>query len=193
MSRENVEVGRAVWVKSKPIPTRPTPPLLIRLGIAFPFIGRAVLAFSVGLPHGRVRREFVEFVMREAVVGSFNRRQLDAGRSLVTPDFRAWPAEHVGTLLGIPREGVAGYDEFRRFLSDWVDFWGEFSIEPRRVVDLGSSMLLLNHMRGHGPGSGIELDGQEEAQLYELEGGRVARFRQFWSWREGLEAVGLSE
>jgi hypothetical protein len=198
MSRENA--ARAVWLKSKPVPTRPKRPLALRLAFFFPPAGRSLVASILVLPHGRLRRWLIEWTMREAVIGSFNRRDFNEARPFASRDFQAWPADHVAAVLGIPHGGgdaprppLLGYDAFRRFLTEWVDIWGEFSIELKQVVDLGTSVLLLNHMQGHGPASGIQIDGQEEAQLFVFRSGSCVRYRQYWSWNEALEAVGLRE
>jgi SnoaL-like protein len=188
--------ARAVWLKSKPVASRSTRPLAIRLASRFPRAGRALVASILALPNGRLRRSLIEYAMREAVIGSFNRRDFEEGRAFAAPDFAVWPAAHVATVLGIPHgdgEGLRGYDAFLRFLQEWVDIWGEFSLEPKHVVDFRTSILLLNHMRAHGPASGIEIDGQEEAQLFVFRSGRCVEYRQYWSWQEGLEAVGLRE
>jgi ketosteroid isomerase-like protein len=183
----------AVSLNCKPAPTSPSRPVVLGVCLAFPVLGRRVAALVLALPHGRLRRVLIEWTMREAVVGSFNRRDFDRPRAFVSADFESWPAERIATVLGITDRRLRGYDAFHKYLQDWVDAWGTFTIEPKRIVDLGNSVVLLNHMRGQGPGSGIDLDGQEEAQFYEFKAGRCVRFRQYWSWQEALEAVGLRD
>ena len=91
-----------------------------------------------------------------------------------------------------PVKGIeAGID----FLIEWFDVWGGFTVVPQEVIDFGDGRVLaLTRLFVQGGRSGVQLDGQEEAELWTL-GGKdgILGGRHWWSWREALEAVGLSE
>jgi hypothetical protein len=55
----------------------------------------------------------------------------------------------------------------------------------------GGEVLLRGHLEVLGVGSGVDVWG-EVALLSLYEAGRMNRVRAFFSWREGLEAAGLS-
>ncbi|MEA2348222.1 MAG: hypothetical protein QOG62_2009 [Thermoleophilaceae bacterium] len=131
-------------------------------------------------------------------MGSLSRRDYDVIRTFVTPDFQVFPAPQLAALLPGQHEDdppvLRGPEEAVRFLEGWFDSWGAFTFTPREGVDLGDGrVLVLNHLNAQGLSSGIQLRDQEEAQLWESRGGLVMSVRQWWSWQEALEAVGLSE
>jgi hypothetical protein len=131
--------------------------------------------------------------MREVGVGSVARRDYDAIRALAAPDFKVVPAPPLATLLGVDAV-LLGVDAGIGFLQAWFDAWGEFNFVPQEGVDLGDGrVLVLNHLNARGAASGVEILRQEEAELWESRGGLVVGVQQWWTWREALEAIGLSE
>jgi hypothetical protein len=144
------------------------------------------------LPQGRLRRSAIEWATREALVGTFNRRDFGPLPAFLTEDFEGHPSPPLAVVLGHDGEGAMNGDEFQALLREWVANWGQFSMEAKEIVDLGDGIVVLHHMTGHGAGSGVEIREQPEAQLYEFRGGRCMRWRQYWNWEEALEAAGLS-
>jgi ketosteroid isomerase-like protein len=155
-----------------------------------PALGRAGLSVGIRLPHGRLRRRLAEFFVREGLVGSYNRGELDVLDPFTSADFEGRRAPAVAALMPTGREDdpclLSGAAEFRRYVEEWDDFWAEFHIEPKEAYDLGDRVLVLNHLTARGASSGVELNGQEEAELYVFRGGRCVRWQQYWSWAEGL-------
>jgi hypothetical protein len=115
-------------------------------------------------------------------------------RTFAAPDFEVEPARELALLLGYDDAILHGVEAGVRFLQDWFDEWENFAFVSKEGVDLGDGrVLLLNHLRGQGVASGVQIGDQEEAELWESRGGLVTRVRQWWSWKEALKAVGLSE
>lgn len=157
-------------------------------------LGRIAIRSLLRIPQGRLRRAVGEWGLREVGLGSVTRRDYDMIRTFASADFEVHPAPELRTLLGYDAPVIHGADAGIRFLQDWFDAWGSFTFVSKEGVDLGDGrVLVLNHMRGQGAMSGIEIADQEEAELWESRAGRVVRVRQWWSWREGLQAVGLPE
>jgi ketosteroid isomerase-like protein len=167
---------------------------LIEIAVRFPPIGRATIVLLLQLPQSRVRREIGEWGLREVGLGSVARQDYTVIRTFSAADFEVTPARELAVLLGYDAPVLRGVEAGIRFLQDWFDAWDDFEFVAKEGVDLGDGrVLLLNHLRGHGSGSGVNVIDQEEAQLWESRGGLVTRVSQWWSWSEGLEAVGLPE
>jgi ketosteroid isomerase-like protein len=114
-------------------------------------------------------------------------------------DYGAWfESEHVaedlewitpGAGLGAYR-GRAGFDEF---MAIWIEDFEAWSFELERLIDAGDDRvvgLFLQTATGRASGARVEL---RQALVYELEGGRVIRIRNYFDPAEALEAAGLSE
>jgi len=185
--------ARPVRMKAKPKPAKATRPMSVKIAMRCRPFGRACVHTALSLPPGRLRRTLGEWAVREVVIGSITRRDFEMIKKFSTSDVELRPARELIALLPGHPSVMHDVDAFRRFFEDWLEVWGEFRIVPQEGVDLGDGrVLVLNHLRGHGKSSGIEID-QEEAELYQARGGLLFRSQQWWSWREALEAVGLSE
>ena len=191
-------MGTAVRIKAKEQPAAVTRPRTISLALLFPPSARLIILSATRLPHGRLRRQFGEWAFRETVIGSLTRRDDDVMRTFVARDFHVFPAPQLAALLpGQHHDGppvLRGHEQGVRFLRGWFEAWGDFTFTPREGIDLGDGrVLVLNHLNAKGATSGAQIRNQEEAQLWESRGGLAISMRQWWSWQEALEAVGLSE
>jgi ketosteroid isomerase-like protein len=83
------------------------------------------------------------------------------------------------------REGIEG---FTLAMSRVFDVWKEMYVQPDRLFDHGSEVIMIGHIRGRG--RQIELS-QPHAQVWTVRDGKVVRFRWFSSGEEALKAVGL--
>ncbi len=189
---------RPVRVKAKPKLAKARRPLIVSLALRFPPAARLLVLGAIRLPQGRLRREFGDWAFRETVIGSLSRRDYDVMRTFITDDFEVFPAPELAALLPGQHRGdppvLRGAEEVVSFLEGWFDAWGTFTFTPKEGFDLGEGrVLVLNHLNARGVASGVEIRDQEEAQLWESRGGLVMRLRQWWSWRDALEALGLSE
>ncbi len=65
--------------------------------------------------------------------------------------------------------------------------------DPEEVIEVDESRLIVvNHVRMRGRGSGVEVDAKA-AQLWTLRAGRAKRIKLYQSKAEALEAAGLRE
>jgi len=78
---------------------------------------------------------------------------------------------------------VQGLEQFSEAFESW-------EILPARALDFGDRVLALGRFRGKARASGVEWE-QKFSQLVTLQRGLVARDRFFYSWGQGLKAVGL--
>ena len=94
-------------------------------------------------------------------------RHVDGLRTFASPDFRFSPTPELAAL----RPGEAETDDGWRygieasawFFGEWFEAWDD------------------------------EINHQEEAQLWEFKGGALVCVRQWWTWKQALEAAGLAE
>jgi ketosteroid isomerase-like protein len=88
-----------------------------------------------------------------------------------------------GSWSGLPatREG------WREFLRQWADLRIEAD-EYRELDD--ERVLVLDHPRGHGKTSGIEM-GHEGATLFHVRKGKVVRIVNYWDRQPALVDLGL--
>ncbi len=110
----------------------------------------------------------------------------DAG--FVAPDFEWVPPS------GFPGASVyRGRDGFAEFMRAWAAEFDNLTFRLERVIDAGDNCVVaLIHQTATGKGSGVPVE-LDQGVIYELEGGRVIRCRNFASHAEALEAAGLSE
>jgi ketosteroid isomerase-like protein len=85
-----------------------------------------------------------------------------------------------------------GHDGLRQAMADWGGQWDDWQVELLRVFDAHPHVVAVLHQRGRGKISGVEV-ATELGCVYTVEGGKIVRWQMFFSEREALEAVGLSE
>ena len=98
-----------------------------------------------------------------------------------------WDTSKSDLLLAGTYRGHEGVEQFFR---DWLSTWDEFEIEHVEWIDAGESVVVVFRQRARGKGSGILID-RNFFGVYDLEGGRVKRYRQFESRGDALRAAGL--
>jgi|SRR5215217_4261706 len=86
-----------------------------------------------------------------------------------------------------------GRKGFVKFIRTWTEELDDVSIRVERLTDAGEDRVVaLTGVSATGKGSGVPVE-LNLGQVYELEGGRVARVRNYPSHAEALEAAGLRE
>ena len=131
-------------------------------------------------------RENVEIV-REGIE-AWNQRDADLWLRNAAPDVEwmpAGPASVEGTVY-------RGHDEVASGFTEVWQTWDVFHFEETQVRDLGDSVLWLGRVTMRGGASQVDLD-QEFAVHTRLHDGQVMTVHTFLTWREALEAVGLSQ
>jgi ketosteroid isomerase-like protein len=93
----------------------------------------------------------------------------------------------------MPMAGIyRGHEGVDRFFREWLGAWASYAIEAREYIDAGESVVIVFRQSGVGRGSGVRTE-RDFFAVYDLRGSKVARYRQFESREEALEAAGLSE
>src|SRR5206468_1006403 len=85
--------------------------------------------------------------------------------------------------------GRAGVE---RWLADWEAAWSDFGMDVEELIDAGSGRVVaLVRMRATGRGSAVSVE-REDAIVYELRDGLIARLDYYNDRSRALAAAGLS-
>jgi hypothetical protein len=108
-------------------------------------------------------------------------------------DMEALLAEHHANVeivvLRSQIEGpYRGHERLRRMAADV--FAADFEVRIDEIRDCGNRILVLGHQ--HATVRGVSFD-HALVEVYEIEGGKVARMQAFSTVEQALEAVGLRE
>jgi ketosteroid isomerase-like protein len=94
--------------------------------------------------------------------------------------------DYSGLLHG--KDAVIEY--FRHYWGTWDD---DYLLEPVEIIDAGRDRVVaLVHERGRGRGSGTPFE-RQWAVLFTMRAGKLIRWTTYATYREALEAAGLSE
>ena len=85
-----------------------------------------------------------------------------------------------------PYRGIDGAIEA---LNEWFESFGEFRLIPSEFIDAGDAVMVTSTQRGTGKGSGAEVE-MTVFWVFELEDGKIARWREFSTRAGALEAAG---
>ena len=85
-----------------------------------------------------------------------------------------------------------GLDAIRDNFERWASAWEDLQVTAEEFLHAGDRVLVTEHHRGRGRGSGIEVDTRLYS-VYTVCDGKVVRMDQFTDRPEALEAAGLSE
>jgi ketosteroid isomerase-like protein len=116
-----------------------------------------------------------------AAYDAFNRRDFDACLELHAEDVEITP------LAAQVSSTYTGPDGMRRYWSDLMEHFPDFTTEPLQVRDLGDLTLSEVCFRGRGAGSDAPFE-QVVWQLAEWRDGQIAWWRSFRSEEEALDA-----
>jgi ketosteroid isomerase-like protein len=131
-------------------------------------------------------QENVEIVLRG--LDAFSSGDLEGILGDLAPDFEFRPS---GRFMDTQRvyRGRAGFADF------WGAFqaaWEKITVSVDRIEELDDRVLTLGTFHGMGGGGGVEVNA-EAAWLHTVKDGLIVRLCSFATWKEGLEAAGLSE
>jgi ketosteroid isomerase-like protein len=121
-----------------------------------------------------------------AAYEAFDRRDIEAGAALATPDFEWRP--YLESLRG---ESFRGPDGVRAFMRELDTHFERFEIERLRYAEAGERVVVFCRSSGRGRGSGVELE-IESIHVWELREGKVTRLVTYLDRDEALKAAGLS-
>lgn len=128
--------------------------------------------------------ENIDFIRR--FYTAFNRGDMDAAVAGFDPEIVwRWPT-------GIPgATEVRGREQARTVLKGYRNAWETITITAEEFIPLdGDRLLVPNHPRGRGRGSGVETE-TRFCDMYTFRDGRVVAFQGFWSKQDALDVLGL--
>ena len=83
-----------------------------------------------------------------------------------------------------------GHADVREAFGIWPEQWDDFSVELRRIVDVGERVLVTTVQHGRGKESGIEVE-MIFSFVFGFRAGKVLEWQIFMGEDEALKAVGL--
>jgi ketosteroid isomerase-like protein len=83
-----------------------------------------------------------------------------------------------------------GHDGFGRWLENWDAAWSEFSMKPEEFIDAGERVVSVFRMKATGRSSGVAVE-RQDAIVWEVRDGKIARVDYYNNRQQALEAVGL--
>jgi uncharacterized protein len=121
------------------------------------------------------------------IYAEWEQGNLKAGTELLAPEIEStWPSE-------FPSGGTYhGPEGHRRAMREWLSAWAPLQLQAEGFIDAGERVVVPFRVRGHGKGSGIDVD-RRFAHVWTMRGGRAVRFEVYLDPDEALESVGLSE
>ena len=128
-------------------------------------------------------KENVEIVRGAFEFEVHGRGDPSEAQAYFAPDYVSYPVE----------EGPSfGLDAIRDNIERWREAWEELEVTAEEFIDAGDRVLVTEHHRGRGRGSGIEVD-THLYSVYTLRNGKVIRADQYADRTEALKAAGLRE
>jgi ketosteroid isomerase-like protein len=137
-------------------------------------------------------QENVEFVRRAFEGFQAGMERGDPGAGLDPEDI----ADEFEWIVPEPLDGRSvwpGREGFVEFIRTWTEQFEDWSIRVERLIDAGEDRVVaLTYQSATGRESGVPVE-VSIGQVWEVEGGRVARVTNYLSHADALEAAGLSE
>jgi ketosteroid isomerase-like protein len=129
-------------------------------------------------------QENVELVRR--AIDFFNRGEIDRALEDTDDDFEMDWSNSIGPLKGV-------YRGRRQVLELWASFWEawqEVRWDPEEIIDVDETrVILVNHVRMRGKGSGVEVDATG-VQLWTIGDGKGQSVKLYQSKEDALAATG---
>jgi ketosteroid isomerase-like protein len=132
-------------------------------------------------------RENVELVRRS--FDSINHGNIDTALEAATSDFVMDWSNSIGPAMGIYR----GKDQVREIWTSFLEAFDSLQWEPEEFIEVDESRLIVvNHVRMRGRGSGVEVDAVG-AQLWTIHDGEAQSVKLYQSKVDALEATSVQE
>ena len=124
-----------------------------------------------------------------AAYDAWNRGDLRSVLDRLHPDVE-WE-ENPDVYPGLDRI-YRGHDGFLKRQRDAFDVWEWFRVEEQEFIDAGDQVVVLQHERRKGRGSGIEVE-NDTATVLTLREGKVVHCIGYMDQAEALKAVGMRD
>src|SRR5262245_5761408 len=131
-------------------------------------------------------QENVEIVRR--AFEAFGTGDREGSLDGLAPDFEFQPSGRFMDTQSVYRGPEGMRDFWRTFRDAWEDLW----IDIDRIEDLGDRVLTLGTFHGRTGGTSAEVRA-ESGWIHTFANGRIVRLRSFATWKEALDAAGLSK
>ena len=92
----------------------------------------------------------------------------------------------------VDTEVTRGVDTVRRFFRTWMAPFAEIGFEWERMTDAGDEVVTITRWHGRGKVSGAPTEVRVH-QVWTFREGKIVRYREYPTWEDALEAVGLRE
>ena len=86
-----------------------------------------------------------------------------------------------------------GHEGLLAVLAEWTENFDAFELEVREIHEAGDKVVMLGETVGRIKGSSVPIRHPLGAVYSEFRDGQIGRALNFLTWREALEAAGLSE
>jgi ketosteroid isomerase-like protein len=86
-----------------------------------------------------------------------------------------------------------GHDGARRLDAIFLESFENYDLELHDIRSVGADVVALYEAKGRIKGSNVPLRQPMGIVASEFRGGRIGLIRSFFSWRQALESVGLTE
>ncbi len=117
------------------------------------------------------------------------RGDMDALAATWDPEI-VWDTSH---FRDWPESGYQGVEGVRRFLTEWLEVWGDYEVEVRDVLAAPDGRVVsLVEQRGKGRQSGLAMT-LDMAQIATVRDGKVILLENYDNPEEALDAAGLRQ
>ena len=121
------------------------------------------------------------------------RRSLEAfARGDVETALEAMDPELVATRAHPDRAVYHGRDGLLQMVADWVEGFRDWSYEVVEIIDAGERVVVRQHQRARGAGSGVPIE-DDYWLVYAFADGLIVRFEVYADRGEALRSAGLPE
>ena len=131
-------------------------------------------------------QENVEIAMR--AYDTFAAGGIDAALPYFAPDVVAYPFPE-----WLEESEYRGHDGLRALIAVWTDNFDEFEFHNQGFREVGDSVLVLGETAGKIKGSGVPIRQPLGVVYSDFRDGMIGKTRNFLTWRQALDAVGLRE
>ncbi len=162
-----------------------------RVLVRFPALARGAFRLWARLPAGSRLRRLVLVRLSAQAASAANRRDFDVLLLGFDPeiDYRAVSAGPGGTVIPDLVGHHYGHAGYRHVWRTMLDGFGDLTLEPEELIDLGDRMISVTRLNGHGSGSGVPFT-QLLFQVFTFRRGLVIKQEDFADREEALEAAG---
>ena len=113
---------------------------------------------------------------------------IDAALSSFADDVVAYPFPE-----WIEQSEYRGHDGMRALIAVWTDNFDEFEFQNHEIREVGESVVILGETAGRIKDSGVPIQQPLGVVYSDFRDGRIGMARNFLTWRQALDAIGLSE